>query len=733
MDKKDFFEDVNKENKKIASFIKEESDKTIIPDKMNSEELNGLLNKSNERKKQGKILKIGTIAACLALIVGVFNVTYNYITNDNNSGTFNVVVNEKNNETKSDNNESYSDIYDKLKNLQIANNAIYYGMKERNGLKTAKSESTNVADSSASSQSKSYNTNVQTQGVDEADIVKTNGKNIFLLNQSKSKVLICNADGENTKQVGAINLSSGKNKNKYEYQEMYVNDNRLVVFASKYSSSTGKMGCYDIAIYSGNTEILIYDITDIENVKLASTLKIEGNYNSSRLVGNILYTVTNKPIDNISIDNCVPYVQNKKMAASDIYIPENSDGSDYVIVTSVNILKPDKIMGTKAIAVGNTNVYMSEDNLYLCISKSSEEDISDTKEGKKYISKIDIKDKDVKIRKEYKKYLKKAYPDINFNEVYAKEKVVYVREKSNTEIIKIQCKDGNLKIIADGVVDGTIDDNLSVDEYKGHIRMVTTVNDYKNLVSRIVVYNKQDEVIGYEDIYNEKVLENDFYKNDMHNNLYVLDSGMKVVSKTEGLAENEEIYSARFMGDYGYFVTYRNTDPLFAVDFSDIENPSIIGKLKISGYSDYLHFYGEDSLLGLGMNTENENNQEIKLDMYNIKNGKAELESRKVISGTEYSEALYNYKAVMVSYEKNIIGFMAEEYKNGNIENYYYIFGYDKENEKFVRRAKIKMSGNIYSSRGLYIDDNLYVIGFDGNVIVLDMDNYNELLRFKMK
>ena len=60
-------------------------------------------------------------------------------------------------------------------------------------------------------------------------------------------------------------------------------------------------------------------------------------------------------------------------------------------------------------------------------------------------------------------------------------------------------------------------------------------------------------------------------------------------------------------------------------------------------------------------------------------------------------------------------------------------FGYDKENEKFVRRAKIKMSGNIYSSRGLYIDDNLYVIGFDGNVIVLDMDNYNELLRFKMK
>lgn len=163
---------------------------------------------------------------------------------------------------------------------------------------------------------------------------------------------------------------------------MYVNDNRLVVFASKYSSSTGKMGCYDIAIYSGNTEVLIYDITDIENAKLASTLKIEGNYNSSRLVGNILYTVTNKPIDNISIDNCVPYVQNKKMATSDIYIPENSDGSDYVIVTSVNILKPDKIMGTKAIAVGNTNVYMSEDNLYLCISKSSEEDISDTKEGK---------------------------------------------------------------------------------------------------------------------------------------------------------------------------------------------------------------------------------------------------------------------------------------------------------------------------------------------------------------
>ena len=74
---------------------------------------------------------------------------------------------------------------------------------------------------------------------------------------------------------------------------------------------------------------------------------------------------------------------------------------------------------------------------------------------------------------------------------------------------------------------------------------------------------------------------------------------MDIVGRIEGLAEDERIYSARFFGETGYFVTFKETDPLFTVDVSDPENPEIIGELKIPGFSEYLHFYGEGNYLVL--------------------------------------------------------------------------------------------------------------------------------------
>ena len=88
----------------------------------------------------------------------------------------------------------------------------------------------------------------------------------------------------------------------------------------------------------------------------------------------------------------------------------------------------------------------------------------------------------------------------------------------------------------------------------------------------------------------------------------------------ENLAKNERIYSARFMGDTGYFVTFRETDPLFSVDLSDPDNPKIIGTLKIPGFSEYLHPYGDGLLLGIGEEVDEkgvESNQ-VKLSMFDI-------------------------------------------------------------------------------------------------------------------
>ena len=75
------------------------------------------------------------------------------------------------------------------------------------------------------------------------------------------------------------------------------------------------------------------------------------------------------------------------------------------------------------------------------------------------------------------------------------------------------------------------------------------------------------------------------------------------MGKLEGLAQNENLHSVRFMGDKCYLVTFKMTDPLFVIDVSQPENPKVLGSLKIPGYSDYLHPYDETHLIGVGKET----------------------------------------------------------------------------------------------------------------------------------
>lgn len=148
--------------------------------------------------------------------------------------------------------------------------------------------------------------------------------------------------------------------------------------------------------------------------------------------------------------------------------------------------------------------------------------------------------------------------------------------KPRTEIVRIGYEDGFFTEGSTGSVSGELNNSFSMDEYNGNLRLVTTTAGW----------NK------------------DYSEYTRTNGLYILDADMKTIGKIENLADNEEIKSARFMGDTGYFVTYRNTDPLFSADLSDPTKPKIIGELKITGFSEYLHFYGENKLLGIGWETD---------------------------------------------------------------------------------------------------------------------------------
>lgn len=250
---------------------------------------------------------------------------------------------------------------------------------------------------------------------------------------------------------------------------------------------------------------------------------------------------------------------------------------------------------------------------------------------------------------------------------------------SLTAIRKISYQDGKLEAIAQNTIPGYLDSSFCIDEYDGYLRAVTTVQTDTSTT----------------------------------NSVYVMNEDLKTVGKIEGLAEDETIYSARFMGETAYFVTYEQVDPLFSADLSDPENPKIIGKLKIPGFSEYLHVYDDNLLLGIGMEVDEDTQvtDGVKISMFDISDPTDVKEINKyIIEGSYSSDSFYDYKAVVIDADKNIIGFTAYGAKET-----YYVFSYDDE-EGFTCMMEEDVNGSSISvTRGLYIGETLYVV--KGNVV----------------
>lgn len=114
-------------------------------------------------------------------------------------------------------------------------------------------------------------------------------------------------------------------------------------------------------------------------------------------------------------------------------------------------------------------------------------------------------------------------------------------------------------------------------------------------------------------------------KGSRSTNLFVYNQKMEKIGGVEDLAPGERIYSARFLGNTAYLVTYRQTDPLFVIDLSNPKKPVVKGELKIPGFSEYLHPIDEDTLLGFGRNTVvtqwgDSSEDGLKLSLFDVSN-----------------------------------------------------------------------------------------------------------------
>jgi uncharacterized secreted protein with C-terminal beta-propeller domain len=200
-------------------------------------------------------------------------------------------------------------------------------------------------------------------------------------------------------------------------------------------------------------------------------------------------------------------------------------------------------------------------------------------------------------------------------------------------------------------------------------------------------------------------------QSSQYNCLYTLDSNLLIIGKIEKLASGERVYSVRFDGDIGYFVTFRQVDPLFAVDLSVPSNPTVLSALKIPGFSQYLHPYSDTLLFGLGRDADEQSGKAgfLKLSMFDVSDPKNVSEKSKlIIDGVYYSDAISNHKAIIVDAVNNIIAFPAD--------GKYLIYSYSPVSG-FKQEAALQSPGGskyYYNVRGLYIGDFFYVVSNSG-------------------
>ena len=524
-------------------------------------------------------------------------------------------------------------------------------------------------------------TNVQVEGIDEGDIVKTDGVNIYVL--SGDLFVIYAADGADTRELSSVSVIY-PDEDGYIFdtlRELYIDDSIAVIVISHNDYTLTRSYPYRD---DSTTRVLCYDIRDPYSPELVEEFSQSGIFNSSRLNGDVLYILSTYVVhEDIEKDDPTTYIPligkdgvSELMPCEDVRIMPVIASANYTVLTSMDLNSLQRI-DQKSILGSAETIYMSYDNLYIASTVTISEEKEPYKES-----------------------------------VYTIEEHV---DKQSTQLMRIALDQGSLLAEAQGMVDGVLLNQFSLDEYEGNLRLAVTIYNYSYRILR-------DEAYGITDIqYGDD--------SDQTNAVFVLDPSMTVIGSVEGLAKDEQIYSARFTGAVAYLVTFRQVDPLFTLDLSDPTNPQITSELKIPGFSTYLHPFGESRLLGLGYDTESNRTTGMKLSMFDTSNPFDVYELNMELVGIEYSEALYDHKAVLIDVDRNIIGFPGASYGYGNR---YFIYAYD-DDYGFVLKGVLELSdseGDYYyyygQTRGLYIDSNLYVVS--GNAIdIFDLATLNKI------
>ncbi len=571
----------------IRNILQPLSDKTALPEELSQESITALVSgKEQKKSRKGKIIAIKTIssvAAAILLAIGIGSAV-NYFNRPNITKMPDEI--EQAQAPVSANTEKTIVDYFTVLRAEFEENNRYnflYGLadgmvKEESAADMAAPEAgigTNF-NTSATGVAAHGATNVQVKGIDEDDIIKNDGKYIYVLTDSSVKII----DAQNMKLMSKIKIASRGSNGIYLYK------NLLVVVGYDYSEKD----C---------TVLEIYDITDKSNPKLLDEFSQDGGYFTSRLIGSKVillsqYWVYPEDVElekglavynDIVPETAVNGVTQPLKPGMITILPQDKNYScTYTVMTTVDLDSNEFKPVTSSVLGSGDNVYCTNENLY----------ISDT-----------------------------VY---HYEETTHSNGMISVtNHEQATKIHRFSIKDGTLKSEASGEVKGSALNQFSIDEKDGYVRIATT-----------------DSQANY---------------------VYVLDMSLKEVAKIDGIAEGETIQSVRYIGDYGYVVTFRQTDPLFVIDFKDMKSPKIVGELKIPGFSSYLHPFN-GYLVGIGTDgDENGTVDALKISLFDISDPTDPQEIDRFILKGARADSFH--KSVMDCAAKNILGFIYRDSSTG--------------------------------------------------------------------
>lgn len=551
---------------------------------------------------------------------------------------------------------------------------------------------------SSSAASDYSQTNVQVEGVDEADIIKNDGEYIYCIIYSSLYVLDVR-DPQNMK-VAAVIADDFSLTDYYEnYSDLfYDRDSKtLSVISNSYYGNTGivypemapavdSAGVASEPYYGGMyppqeyTKLQTYDVSDPYSPKEIRTFCQDGYYISSRRIEDTVYLITSQYLwydSALKAEDLMPSISDGKdnwttIPAPDIYIVNPDYASTFTIVSAVDTRRTDIPARTQAVVGQGTVVYASADTLFIAASiwDTAIYPMYDTFSGAQVTRKIDAPVSD---------------------DVY------------KTKILSFTITNGTLEAKASGTVSGTLLNQYSMDEYQGNLRVATTSGNWTN---------------------------------ESSNNVFVLNGNLDMISSLTGLAPGEQIYSVRFAEDRIYLVTFQQVDPFFVIDASDPSNLTVLGKLKIPGYSNYMQMLGDNKVLAIGNTTYVSGGSVIpaglKIAVFDVTDPANPILQSSLIYGDTYgySDVQYNPKALLLNQSRGLIGLpVSFDLASGNFGTEYvtgYLLLHFDDNGSLTHDYLFKDIDMMLSygmCRGILINDTIFLVGYT-EVLAYNLDSH---------